>query len=182
MPQPADAPSSEDSNKIVHIDARSHTFCMLLDLVEGNAPGVKMRYYCLSEIEQLLELGDRYGFNTLPLLLLPVMHRFAHALPWKVFAFAAKNDFEFLAAYALERLESDVNFNRTGIANFDHSLLSGFPTRYMVSLVRNITLFRKDDGTADWKRVAQNFPMLREVSIRPKRRLTTGCRRASDPP
>jgi hypothetical protein len=164
MPAKDDIPSSSESPDVaVHIDAHSHPFRLLLDLVTGARTDRHLPFdYEL--IEQTMDLGERYGFTNLPQTILPFMQAFADCEAWSSFVFAAKNDFPMLAAYAIDKLQLCHEFRHVGILNIDLALLDGIPSKYAGPLVRNMTLFRQNDGKTDWRKVSQNLSKLEPVS------------------
>jgi hypothetical protein len=50
------------------------------------------------------------------------------------------------------------------VLDFDYRLLDGISGIYAGPLVRNMTLFRKENGVTDWRQVSLNFPEAEEVS------------------
>jgi len=95
--------------------------------------------------------------------MLPTTRAFTSHSPNEAFVFAAKNDFPLLATYALEKMEGVEWLRRESIVDTTSSLFEDIPTKYLVPLVRNMTLFRKEDGETDCKKVARNYPVLGKV-------------------
>lgn len=170
MPTKAEAPVSHESDSTVHIDTDSESFRFLLDLIHRDDPQMIDHRYLMSShffighcVRPLLDLGQRFGVSRLPLLMLPTMRAFTSRSPNEVFVFAAKNDFPLLATHALEKMEGVEWLRRESIVDITSSLFEDIPTKYIVPLVRNMTLFRKENGETDWKKVARNYPTLEKV-------------------
>jgi hypothetical protein len=185
MPEKDGLVAETDADSTVHLNCRSEPFEVLLDSLRGYLPpdqgyGVLR----LDQIQQVLDVGARYGFTSLPRIISPIMHIYAIKQPWDVFRFAAKADLPILAAYCLDQLSYDKKFAGKGVLDFDHKLLKGVPPKYTLPLIRNMTIFHGSSqsgwdsdysmpssrgattatGAAKWKDIAYNFPNLREVS------------------
>jgi hypothetical protein len=158
MPVMDEVTSSTGDDAIVHVDADSRPFKYLLDIVTGEPVLTGENHVTFSDVEELLEVGNRLGFTQLPKLILPIMHHFTARQAWDVFVFAAKNDFLPLAIYAIGRFGADPKVRRAGIDNINHDAFDNIPGKYTVPLIRNMTVFRMRNGTADWDKVAYNFP------------------------
>jgi len=164
MPVQGDIPPVEGADTTVHIEADSESFAFILDLVtdaddktwEHGHPN------SLLAVDEVLEVGYRLGFTQLPRMMLPIMHRYVTSWPWAVFQFAAKNDFMVLAIYAIERMATHDHFKTLSVFDIRGGLLGDIPSTYLAPLIRNMTLFRMDNGAADWEKVAHNFPDVRE--------------------
>jgi hypothetical protein len=140
-------------------------FKTLLDFVTGVPQPASI--YSDRDYDGLMEvlaLGERFGVTRLPEMVVPVMSHFARARPWEVFNFAAQNDLPLLASYALDKLDTEVDFGQEAAIYNRSSRLEGIPTKYLVPLVRNLTLFRTKAGLTDWIKVARNYPDLEDVS------------------
>lgn len=115
-------------------------------------------------ILQALKVGELYGFTLLPRVVLPFMYNQARSHPWTVFQFAARNEFPALAAYAIDQFQHSDDFMDISVLDFDYSLLDSISGEYAGPLVRNMTLFRKENGATDWRQVSLNFPEIEKVS------------------
>jgi len=186
MPAKEDIPPLKGTDDTVHLDVGFSILEFILDLVTGSVDSphryvhtFDRREYPSSydEVERILEFGARYEFIQLPRLMLPIMHKFADEAPWAIFTFAANNDFPILAAHAIGRLARDDDYQHMTVFDVDE-LFADIPSKYTVPLIRNMTLFRKDDGAADWEKAACNFPHIREslsVSSASSSELTKGA-------
>jgi hypothetical protein len=183
MPTKDDGPNSLGTDSVVHIDAKSRTFELLLQYLSGEDPSTRSKNFYESqeelvsfwEMEDVLELGERFGVSQLPRMVLPFMRDHARMSinVWEVFKFAAKNDLPLLASYALRQLQRS-GYPEQKVADINHRMLEEVPARYLVPLIRNMTLFRKADGETDWEKVARNYPHLEKVSLMRLVRLTKG--------
>jgi len=90
------------------------------------------------------------------------MHKYVTWSQWYVLKFAAKNDFMVLAIYAMERMAMDQHSKTVSVFDHRNEILEGIPSKYLAPLIRNMTLFRMEDGAADWEKVVHNFPDIRE--------------------
>jgi hypothetical protein len=175
MPTKADLPSTEDTDSIIHIDADSKAFAVLLDLVTAQHISPAWFAYRIDLIKGVLLLGQRYGFDSLPRLVVPSMYDIAGTRGWEVFTFAAKYDFPVLAAYAIDNFQASRGFDcDMTILNVDFSMFDGISSKFTGPLIRNMTLFRTEDGRTDWRKVSRNFPIIKPVSVRGLANLTLG--------
>jgi hypothetical protein len=161
MPSRESVTSTEGTDSTIFIDVDCRPFKHLLDLVTG-VPLTGDNHVTLHDIEELLEVGDQFGFERLPTIIMPIMHDYCIDEAWDVFVFAAKNDFLPLAIYAIHRFVTDPKVREVGIDNIDHDMFDGIPGKYTVPLIRNMTLFRTESVAADWEKVANHFPRLWE--------------------
>jgi hypothetical protein len=163
MPTLNDVPSTNNGENIVFIESHSQAVKLLLDLVTGGIVDTHELVYGL--LDEVLAIGDRYQFTDLPRLVLPIMHHLADENCWYVFEFAAKNDFMPLAKYALDRFASDIDYRLLEVDNMSASMLDGIPGKYVLPLIRNMTLYRTDRGATDWTKVVYHFPICRRVGL-----------------
>jgi N-acyl-L-homoserine lactone synthetase len=103
-------------SETIHLEAQSESFTALLNIIIKNDGLNKHSEYTWDAIVSVLELGERYGFETLTRLLSPIMHQYAKNHTWEVFRFAAKNCLELLAAYAITEIP-----NMEGTLVMDHT-------------------------------------------------------------
>lgn len=171
MPDTHGLIAETDADLTIHLDCRSEPFEVLLESLQGFLPPIEAKrgYDILrfDQIQQVLDIGTRYRFTSLPRIISPIMHIYAITHPWETFKFAAKADVPTLASYSLDKLSLDDEFKKQSVLTFDHKLLEGIPLRYVMPLVRNMTLFHEPVGSRkaiNWKSVAYHFPELREVS------------------
>jgi hypothetical protein len=167
MPVQGDIPPVDGADTTVHIEADSVNFKFILDLVtdpDGSTDDDpdEDNFDSIYEIDEVLEVGHRLGFTQLPRMMLPIMHKYVTSSPWYVLAFAAKNDFMVLAIYAIERMTMHDHFKTLSVFDIRDEMLDDIPGKYVAPLIRNMTLFRMDDGATDWEKVAHNFPHIRE--------------------
>jgi hypothetical protein len=161
MPLKEDIPTSTGTDCTIHIEAQSLPFKILLDLCTGFTPKRGVQFV---SVIQALKVGEEYGFEHLPQVVLPFMYKQAKSHAWGVFQFAAKQDFPALAAYAIDQLQHSPDFRGVSILDLNYRLLDEISSEYSARLVRNMTLFRKENGVTDWRQVSLNFPEIEEVS------------------
>jgi hypothetical protein len=161
MPAKEDATNTAGCDATIHVDADSTPFKHLLDLVTGATVLAGDNYITFQDVQEILEVGDQFGFTNLPRLLLPIMHEFANEQAWEVFNFAAQNDFMTLAIYAIDRFPMDPFIRDVGIFNVNADVFDDIPGKYTVPLIRNMTWYRTITGAAQWRKIASNFPTIR---------------------
>jgi hypothetical protein len=165
MPDQKDFPALPDTDATIHVDADADAFKIVLDLVTDAQPSNgKVFGWSYHDLIRALSVGERLGFTHLPRRAMPYMYKHAtDSYAWAVFTFAAKNDFPMLAAHAIDNLQSPQAFPITDILNVDFAIFDGLPGAYVGPLVRNMTMFRNENGRTDWRKVSHNFPELEEV-------------------
>ena len=176
MPSQEELATSPNANTTIHIEAKSEVFKTLLDFIT-DAPQPRSRYSDgdYNHLMEVLALGERLGVTRLPEMVVPVISHFAQSRPWQIFIFAAENDLPLLASHALGKLDIEQDFGQEAAIYNKSERLEGIPTKYLVPLVRNLTLFRTKAGLTDWVKVARNYPNLEDVSCAAELvELTTG--------
>jgi hypothetical protein len=165
MPDQKDFPALPDTDATIHVDADADAFKIVLDLVTDAQPSNgKVFGWSYHDLIRALSVGERLGFTHLPRKAMPYMYKHAtDSYAWAVFTFAAKNDFPMLAAHAIDNFQSPQAFSTTDILNFDFAIFDGIPGAYVGPSVRNMTMFRNENGRTDWRKVSHNFPELEEV-------------------
>jgi uncharacterized protein YbgA (DUF1722 family) len=153
----ADFPNSDNT---VHLEGKLVTFRLLLLLIEKRT----ISPIAWSGMQEVLDLAARYQFFLVPTLIAQFIQQNKEAAPdpWKLFLFASKYDFLFLAKIALSQFDISVLVGSRHAWQIDSATLRLLPFSYATALLRAMARYpgtHNEYGVLshDWKLISNAF-------------------------
>jgi hypothetical protein len=150
------------SEHVVHLVCHSTVFGFLLNFLNDGSEARDK--YCWGELEQIVEIADRYQFDSVPDLVSRAavrrLRRDSGSPAFSIFKFAAQNDQLDLARLAISYFGVSDHFegvrDTRGIACQE---FHGIPGEYTAAFFQAAALCKPDQTLwdQDWKYISQNF-------------------------
>lgn len=137
-----------------HLEADGETVHAPLEIITSPEPPRKPDWF---DDEKVLRLGERYEFDMLPRLSLPLVVGYVETKPVDVFVFACKNERVDLAKNAISHF--GVFADHSSVDSVDLDLIARITSSYLYSLIQAMCRVNKNDAasTVHWPDVADRF-------------------------
>lgn len=162
---PRDVTFTETLDDNIHrIEGKNNILAFVLDLLICPNPPVLADVMVwgssagMATLKDIIRLGERYQFDSLPRAVVPDLTSHVHIYPEWIFVFASQHDFSELAKRAVQRFDhcsqwSTQTWKAQTIDNLNFDKIAAIPVRYYHALIKGMSV---GSGYSTMSRVAWN--------------------------